>query len=168
MADVEIKGLSELVAALRELPKAVEQKVLRQSMVPGAQLIRQTAKDIHRSKVGFWTSGLTEKAIRIGFNKKESTQGKAVYHIFVSMNVRGPRRYRGSTRFMGISFKNAKVSNVNWPPFWWRYLEFGTSKMAARPFMRPAFDVSSQQALSVITNKLDSGIQKEAARLGKS
>lgn len=44
----------------------------------------------------------------------------------------------------------------------------GTVKMAPQPFMRPAFDVSSQQALSVITNKLDQGIQKEAAKLGKS
>jgi HK97 gp10 family phage protein len=51
--------------------------------------------------------------------------------------------------------------------FYWRFLEFGTVKMAARPFMRPAFDVSSQQALSLITNKLAAEVEKEAANLGR-
>jgi hypothetical protein len=33
--------------------------------------------------------------------------------------------------------------------------------------MRPAFDVSSQQAVSIITNKLADRIEKEAAKLGR-
>ena len=59
------------------------------------------------------------------------------------------------------------METVNWPPFWWRFVEFGTAKMAAKPFMRPAFDVSSQQALSLITNKLAAEVEKEAAKLGR-
>ena len=145
MADVEIKGLSELISAMRELPKALEAKVLRQAVGSGAILIRKTAQELVTRR-----TGLISKAIRIGFNKNESGPGKVVYHVFVSQKVKD--KLKGKT-----------VS-----AYYWRFLEFGTVKMAAKPFMRPAFDVSSRQALSVITNKLDSGIQKEAARLGKS
>lgn len=144
MAEVEIKGLSDLIAALRELPKAVEKKVLRQAVGAGAILIRKSAQDLVTRR-----TGLVSKAIRVGFNKKESTPGRVVYHVFVSRKVKD------------------KLKNKTIDAFYWRFLEFGTIKMAAKPFMRPAFDSSSQEALSVITNKLDAGIKKEAAKLGK-
>jgi HK97 gp10 family phage protein len=38
--------------------------------------------------------------------------------------------------------------------FYWRFIEFGTSRMAAKPFMRPAFDSSKQTAREAIKNKL--------------
>lgn len=31
--------------------------------------------------------------------------------------------------------------------FYWRFLEFGTAKMAAKPFMRPAMDAKQQEAV---------------------
>lgn len=34
------------------------------------------------------------------------------------------------------------------PAFYWRFLEFGTVKMPARPFMRPAFDARREDALN--------------------
>jgi HK97 gp10 family phage protein len=92
-------------------------------------------------------TGLVAKAIRIAFNRIESTQGKAVYHVFVSSRVRGGKK--------------------NWPPYYWRYLEFGTVKMAAKPFMRPAFDSTSLEAASVIKGKLAERIEDEAKLLGR-
>jgi HK97 gp10 family phage protein len=168
MADIEIKGLSDLLKNLRELPKTVQQKCLRQAMVPGAQLIRESAKDIHRSKVSFWASGLIEKAIRIAFNKKESTPGKAIYHVFVSSNVRAVGAEISGSRATTKKLRAAGEKGKMRTPFYWRFLEFGTIKMAARPFMRPAFDVSSNQAISLITNKLAELIEKEAEHIGKS
>jgi HK97 gp10 family phage protein len=162
MADVEIKGLSELLAAMRQLPKEIEQKCLRASVAPGAQLIRNTAQEIVTRK-----TGLVAKAVRIGFNKKESTPGRVVYHVFVSMNVRAVGEMISGSRAATRRFRAAGNTGKMLTPYYWRFLEFGTSKMSAKPFMRPAFDVSSQQALSIITNKLADRIEKEAARLGK-
>lgn len=166
MADVEIKGLSELLTAMRQLPKEIQGKVLAGIVLKPAQKMRQAAKNILRGKTGFWTTGLTERAIRV-FKDKQNSDERAIYKVGVSMNVRGPRRRRGSTRFMGISFKNAKVSDVNWPPFWWRYLEFGTSKMEAKPFIRPAFDNNVSAASEEIKTNLAKAIDRAAAKLAK-
>jgi len=142
MADAGIQGLSELLKAMRELPRTVERKVLRSGVLAGATIIRKSAQEFAVRR-----SGLMARAIRVAFNRTESIQGRAVYHVFVSARVRGGKK--------------------NWPPFYWRYVEFGTVKMAAKPFMRPGFDVSSGQAASAITNKLADGVEKEAQKLGK-
>lgn len=144
MADVEIKGLSELKAALKELPKAIEQKCLKVAVMTGANVIKRAAQDLVVRR-----TGLIAKAIRIGFNKKESTPGKAVYHVFVSMKVKD------------------KLKKITRDAFYWRFLEFGTVKMSAKPFMRPAFDATNREAAEVIKGKLAERIEIEAARLGK-
>ena len=84
MADeVTITGLSDLLKNLRELPKAIEQKCLKIAVAAGAQVIRKAAQDLVRQK-----TGLVKKAIRIGYNRKESAPGKVVYHVFVSRKVK--------------------------------------------------------------------------------
>lgn len=144
MAGVEIKGLSELLKAMKELPKAIEQKCLKVAVMTGANVIKRAAADLVVRR-----TGLVAKAIRIGFNRKESTPGKAVYHVFISQKVKD--KLKGKTR----------------DAFYWRFLEFGTVKMAAKPFMRPAFDSTNREAAEVIKGKLKERIEIEAARLGR-
>jgi HK97 gp10 family phage protein len=161
--EVTIQGLSELMKAMQELPKALEKKVMRQAVGAGAILIRKTAQDLVARR-----TGLIAKAIRVSFNKRESTPGRIVYHVFVSKKVKGMKRYR----YRPGNWKNpvgytGKVEDVMWDAFYWRFLEFGTVKMAAKPFMRPAFDSINREAAEVIKGKLADGIEKEAANLGK-
>lgn len=144
MADVEIKGLNELMQALKQLPKEVEKKCLRPAVAAGAVVIRKAAQDLVVRR-----TGLVAKAIRVGFNRKESTPGRAVYHVFVSQKVKD------------------KLKNVTRDAFYWRFLEFGTVKMSAKPFMRPAFDSTNREAAEVIKGKLAERIEVEAQRLGR-
>jgi HK97 gp10 family phage protein len=37
--------------------------------------------------------------------------------------------------------------------FYWRFQEFGTSKMSATPFVRPAFEAKKQEAIQEIKDK---------------
>src|SRR5574343_1301381 len=83
MAEVEIKGLNELLNAMKKLLGVIQQKCLRRAMVPGAQKIRDAAKSGAKQK-----TGLLKQAVRIAYNREESTPGRAVYHVFVSMRVR--------------------------------------------------------------------------------
>jgi HK97 gp10 family phage protein len=143
MAEVEIKGLDKLLAAMKELPKAIEQKCLKVAVMTGANVIKRAAADLVVRR-----TGLVSKAVRIAFNRQESPHGKAVYHVFVSGKVKG------------------KLKGKTVVPYYWRFLEFGTVKMAAKPFMRPAFDSTGREAAEVIKGKLKERIEIEAARLG--
>jgi HK97 gp10 family phage protein len=49
--------------------------------------------------------------------------------------------------------------------WYWRFLEFGTSKLAARPFLRPAFDTMKEKAVEAIRDKLAQSIARAAAKL---
>lgn len=40
------------------------------------------------------------------------------------------------------------------------FLEFGTSNMASKPFMRPAFDVAEPQALEAFTRALNTELER--------
>lgn len=45
-----------------------------------------------------------------------------------------------------------------------RLLEFGTSKMAARPSLRPAADAGAQEALDKLAANLSAGIDRQLAK----
>ena len=45
------------------------------------------------------------------------------------------------------------------------FIEFGTSKMAAKPFMRPAFESKGDEALEMAKKKLRQRVDKEIAKL---
>lgn len=54
--------------------------------------------------------------------------------------------------------KTALVAVRNHPAYYWRFVEFGTRKMAAHPFLRPAFDACEREAVDAITEKLEQRI----------
>lgn len=45
-------------------------------------------------------------------------------------------------------------------PNYWHFVEYGTSKMSAVPFLRPAFDKNVNLALDIFTKKLSDEIDK--------
>jgi HK97 gp10 family phage protein len=59
-----------------------------------------------------------------------------------------------------------KPSRKAW---YWLFIEFGTEKMPARPFLRPAFEARKEEALRVFQTALGKAIKRaarKAARLG--
>ena len=50
------------------------------------------------------------------------------------------------------------VRRATW---YWKFIEFGTSSMAAQPFLRPAFDTLKTEAVEAIREYLASRIEKE-------
>jgi len=48
----------------------------------------------------------------------------------------------------------------------WRFVEFGTSTVQARPFMRQAMAASAEKALNTTAAAMDAEINKELAKLG--
>jgi len=122
----EIKGLEELISKLNGLPDKLETKVVRAAIRKGAILMRDKARD----KVPVDT-GTLKKSIKIRNNRSEKG--------IISFKI-------------GPTSDKKKGTDV----FYGRFVEFGTSKMAAKPFMRPALDESENEVLDVVINGIQS------------
>lgn len=147
MADLmNLTGFKELANALRELGPRVAKNTLRRSVAAGATIIRKEAMD--RAPVD---TGEMRKDIQVKRERDTKGEMSAKYSVF----VRAGKKSRLSGR----------ARNVQKDSYYWKFVELGTSKMAARPFMRPAFESRKEDAVKAIGEKLDEGIQKAAREL---
>lgn len=125
---VRIEGLDELKRKLAEVPKAMRKRVLRNALAAGAREVRDVAKR-NAPVMTLGTSlsapyrkpGTVKQAIRVRTSKADRKAGD----VGVFVNVKPAKAGQRGAR------------NPN-DPFYWRFLEFGTRKMAARPFLQRA------------------------------
>lgn len=67
----------------------------------------------------------------------------------------------------GAVLQNHPDKAVNAPTPHWRLLEFGTEKMKAQPFMRPAAENSIDQVVATFTSEYSKAIDRAVARARK-
>ena len=140
MADsFKFSGGVELSRRLRELSDKMQKKILRSGVVAGAQVIKKRAKQIARSK-GIEDTGALIRNIAGKVEKQRSPE-----YVQINFGVRHGK-------------PNPKAKRQD-DPFYWHFHEFGTSKMAARPFMRPAFEESKEEALGAMVERVKKGLE---------
>jgi len=139
MAKTYIHGAKEIEAVLKELPEQVGRNVLNGALMSGANVVVKEAR---------------ARAPR-GKGDTKDAKGRNVGHLF--QNIRRKRWKRGS--------HSAEVKIGIGAAFWGMFLEFGTSKMAARPWLRPAWDASKEKALAAIGKSLGRGLERAATKL---
>ncbi len=131
---------SKIAAKLDNIAKAAEQGV-RPAAQAGAQVFYEEVKQrvpvsakAHstKGKKQTFTPGTLRKAIYQAFADKESGDGKASYRI----------SWNKSHAFYG------------------RFVEFGTSRMAAKPFLRPAYDAARAKALQAVQERMAAEVRK--------
>lgn len=129
---------SKLAAKLDNITKAAE-KAVRPAAQDGAQVFYDEVKQRvpvsakpHKSGKKTYNPGTLRKAIYQAFADKESGDGKAMYRI---------------------SFNKTHA-------FYGRFVEFGTSKMAAKPFIRPAYDAARAKALRAVQDRMAEEVKK--------
>jgi HK97 gp10 family phage protein len=133
----EVEGLKELDNALGELPKATARNVLLRVLKGEGAPITETAKQLAPDDPR--TGG---KDLHTSIVMKTTKARKRVQAVEVEI---GPT----TAKFYGI------------------FHEFGTAKMAAHPFMRPAFDGQVSRVLAGIKDRLREEIEKARARLAR-
>jgi len=153
-----VKGLRELQDALQQLGPRVARKHLRRSVIAAGRLVRDDAKgrapQYHGSVAkGHPPPGTLKRAIAAARSNSNSGPGKEVVNIYVR-------------QFGGTGSKGVKAYS-KLDAYYWRWVEFGTSKMAAQPFLRPAFDTNKERCVDTIKQVLTDGIEQEASDLGK-
>jgi HK97 gp10 family phage protein len=148
--EVTITGLKELQTALRQLPKEIQGKVLAQSLREGAKAIIKDAKT---------RAPRADSPHFVGKGKELVEPGNIARNIQVK---RVKNTDSTATVSIGVRSKGKGGKNA----FYWRFLEFGTQFIAARPFMRPAFESKKMDAANAIKDALRKRIDAAALKLG--
>lgn len=183
-ASMYLTGGTQLGKALAELTPKLEKKVLRQAM-------RKAAKPIHaQAKVNAPVSNpselrtLAKNTMRFGalFGATDKQQQRAakrtVKNAVAQAKKSGthyPGQLRDSLKVRAMKSKKGRIGVVvqtregdyKGKTFYGAFIEYGTSKMAAKPYMRPAFDTKKQESQDIVTNEIRLGLEKIATGLMK-
>lgn len=134
--------LSGINARLDRLTAAAK-KNTRKAAQAGAQVYHDELKarvpmsaQPHKSGKKVYTPGTLRRAIYQAFVEDESNDSQATYRV----------SWNKSHAFYG------------------KFLEYGTSKMAAKPFLRPGYDAAHPRALSAVREVMRSAVEEELQR----
>ncbi len=130
---LDIKGLADLERELNQLALKARASVLRGALNKAVDPVLKAARE----------------NVSAQFTERSGTLRKSI-----QKSATAPRGSNGFTA-------EAKVG-VTGEGFYGRFLEFGTSKMPARPFMRPAVDAHAQEVVDLFASEMRRRI--EAAR----
>jgi HK97 gp10 family phage protein len=148
---VQFEGGRELSAALRTLGE--------ESTKTGRKALRLTAKELQAELVAAaprQAGGASTKSKRL----RDGTVARYSYgQLFENIRVRERAAQRDNTIVMEVSTGRA---------FWGRFLEFGTSKMAARPWFRPVWDRMQNRLIGTLGQTLKVEIEKTTKRQARA
>ena len=147
---VKIAGVDTIVDRLSKLTDKVQRTEARKAARKGAIVFRTAVRNNARRLDDPSTKENIAKNIVVQESRRQS---KAAGGIVMRVGVLGgAKQYVRNVRNLqegraGKTYKTGGSSaNPGGDTFYWRFLEFGTQKMAARPFMRPAFAPNTQLA----------------------
>lgn len=155
---VKVTGLKELGQALNNLGRKTKNKLGAKAMRKGGAIIRDQARanaPLLKERVPHRKRGTLKKNIIA--STKPQKDGSVRTIIFVR-----PLKNSNALEFKGKTGKSGAY-NPN-DPFYWRFVEFGTSKMPAQPFLQPAFSSKKEQATREIITTLRDDILREAKK----
>lgn len=144
---ISITGLSDLEKRLLDFPDKIARNILAGAIRAGAVVIQKEAKNNapESAEDHYLGKGSKRVLIKAGDLKRKGIKVRLA-----------PRK----SRTMPITYW-VYVSKKNW---YWKFPEFGTVKMAAHPFMRPAFESKKAEAVERIKEYLAARIDKEASK----
>lgn len=155
MADgltVKLEGVDELKLALASVTKQIRTKAVRAALRKAGNVIKAEARQsapVLSVPTKTRKPGTVKRNIMVRnskFARQEGNEG-----VFVSVKpLRGSRQ-----KTLG----KAGAKNPN-DPFYWRFLEFGTKNMSARPFMSPAAKSKGSEAIKTFMDSVIPQIEK--------
>lgn len=152
------EGFGEALNRMRALPIAFRGKAGRSALGAAARVVVTAARENAQRLDNTATSRAIYKNIVARNSPKYHKQtGDLMFRIGV---LGGSRNYEAYGEFK--TGKSA-TGNPGGDTFYWRFIEFGTERAAARPFMRPALEKNTGEA----TDAFLKGINKYIDRLLK-
>ncbi|BET62255.1 HK97-gp10 family putative phage morphogenesis protein [Yersinia pseudotuberculosis] len=143
---LDFSDLLNIGKDLELLSKAENRKVLNRAARAGATVFRDEVRQKAPRKTG-------KIARNVVVLSQRGRNGDSVAGVHI----------RGTNPDTGNSDNSMKAANKN-NAFYWRFIEMGTSKMAAYPFVRPAYDAKEAAAAQAAFNELNQAIDEALAK----
>lgn len=169
VATMTVSGLADLEEALLELGNAVAGRALYNALMTAAIPIQNTAiamapqavKPYYRYK----RRGKKARSKAAGGQQAAATTSDRVLEQPGNLRKNIARKRMKGRKYAELTGGEAYVG-VSWQgdAFYGRFLEFGTASVAARPFLRPAFDARSGEALGIFIDRLRENIERARRR----
>jgi HK97 gp10 family phage protein len=147
---VEVLGLRELGAKMRQLSEKMNKRIAARATGRAAKVIKDAAKrnvisNNSKNATAVDTGSLRDSIVSKKLRKSETPDTSA--HIVAVRTMGSLRKTGGKNRRKQRTAPHASL------------VEFGTVHMPAEPFMRPAFDHKSGDALNEMVKTLRDGIE---------
>ncbi|WP_313465640.1 HK97-gp10 family putative phage morphogenesis protein [Stenotrophomonas sp.] len=155
---IQIEGLDGLLSSLRDLPSALQSKTLQSGMRRGGNLIRDDARSRVARASGFLS---TQIVVRKASARERGRAGlsKGDAYLVVGVKTAKVARYARTKRNHRRKRAGKLYEKSGWA-YYWRFLEFGTRKMAAKPFLTPAAESNGPQAAQVMIDQTWKAIER--------
>lgn len=144
---IQLHGFKEFGDKLRAIGPDVARNGLRTADFAGAKVFRDAAKETAPVKTGLLQA-------QIIASRRRTAENVAKYTVL----VKKPKLALVAVRKSGR--KAGKYHQIAGPQTYGRFIEFGTSKMAAKPFLRPAAVQNTDAALSAIKDGLAKAVDR--------
>lgn len=157
---IHVEGLDELRRELLLLPQEIAEKELRATSFAGAKIVRDFAK-LYLIANGSVDTRSLHDAIRVGFDKLNSSKVQKAFNVFVKHRTKRYANTKKNRRQSRVGVKYRDFGDL----YYWRFVEFGTARAAAKPFLRPAFDNHKSWILDAMRTRLEKGIDRQVRKL---
>lgn len=161
MADgvvVKLEGVDDLKKALADVSKKIRTKAVRSALRKAGALIAKVARQsapVLQVPIKTRRVGTVRKNIAVRNSKFARQAGDE--GVFVGVRpLRGARQKK---------LGKAGAANPN-DPYYWRFLEFGTKKMARRAFLGPAAQQEGENAIREFMAQVIPQIEKLDKKAG--
>lgn len=144
---IRLEGVRELSKALAELPPKTQKAALRKATKEAAELVTTAARS----------------NIPQGVDAHYTYKGRLVQKGFASRNIKAVVKVSKdlTTAWARIGVSREAFYAVN-------FVELGTSRQAAQPWLRPALQSVEGQAIGIFATRFKKAIEAEARRQAKA
>ena len=169
--DIEfsLTGLDSLLGKLESVVYDVKRTGGRSALRKAAAVISKKVKEGARRIDNPDTPANISKNITLRWNgrlfKQTGNLGFRVGVLGGAKEFNNTHTRKGGRR--GTYPVGGSSANPGGDTFYWRFIEFGTSKVAARPFMRPAMEQSMAAATQAFTEEYEKAIDRAIAKASR-
>lgn len=172
---IQILGIDNVLSMLEKLPKDVASKSggpVRKALRKGAVIIRNEAR-LNVQKIVSEPNADGKPSKSTGFLAKQITVSRGKFlggmtgEKYIIWLPKVKSKYTDNVK----NRRKGKVGKTYWadnPAFYGKFLEYGTSKMRAHPWMLPAFKNKQQTAINVTIQSLLNDLDKLARKYLKT